>query len=364
MSQDLAQALKNPSVVLVAGPRPGVRNSTKKASGLLRFGAGVMLGVALLSPFNALAQSQHHVASAWQQTTEVVAQPEAARAGFEAMTLQQLEQMLAEGQKPDWFGIEVDGRNWANHGAQVGVAVNVPAWVRHGHLPGVDGPAMAGGPEQVVIGDGSRAEHVPEQKRQDSYSEHMAAYEARVLQEKIAARRDGAKFELGRNSMDLEKAVAMGSKDLAEASPEKLDQFVAALVKNAYIELQAGHTVESPSQRLMDVCQHINDVSQLRGPSSQIEHSREAFAACSSETMQSNMTVNTVKRYAGFAGVIVGTAVAKTIALGSLFFAGQALLGSSSNAFSDRLAERRRKSGGPGPDPGMADGGTPRPGGA
>lgn len=361
MSQDLAQALKNPSVVLLSGPRSSTRNSTKKANGLLRFGAGLMLGAALLSPLNALAQSPSNTLSTWEQTTEVVAQADQTDSGMEIMTVRQLQRMQADGETPDWFRIEVEGRNWHNSKVDPGTSVDVPTWIQHGEILSPEQALQANQllgtdvPVYIEIGGGSSKEKVPEVKTLSS-QESLAQLRAKEQQEEIASRRNGEKFELGRNSMNFAKGAFLGSKSFEDATPKERTEYVSFLVKNAYIEMQAGHTIQSPSQRLMDTCQHVEEVARSQGPTSQIEHSRSVFSACQSDQMQSNMLTNTVTKTAATAGILLGAVALKAIALVGLFDLGRAWSGPSAAKKEDdlatRLAARRlRASGDPSLDP-------------
>lgn len=135
------------------------------------------------------------------------------------------------------------------------------------------------------------------------------------------------------------------------------------LVKDAYIEMKAGHSVEAPSQRLIDICQNVEDIAKVQGPSTQIPHSQETFAACHSEQMQSNMFANSVKKGLGYVGVGVAGLAAATVSAAS--FMGAAALGGfggetpkpqDRTGLSSRLAARRAENE-PDPDPEFSNNG-------
>lgn len=355
MSQDLAQALQNPAIVLQSGPRPSTRNSTRKASGLMQLGAAVMLGAALLSPINALASTQPDPGQGWQQTTEMVSQQDQ---GLQVMTVQQLAALQASGQKPDWFGIEVEGRNWHNADVPVDTVYHTPTWIMYGEIMTQD-QAMAAGlstvaPAPIEIGDGAAVERDP-QAASGSYEQHMAQFRARQEQQAIAARRDAPSFKMGRNEYNVYERIDLGGKDFKDAAPAQQQAFVARLVKDAYIEMRAGHTIQKPSQRLVDICQHVEDIAAVGGVSSVPEPGSAVFAACQSEQMQSNMLSNSVKRGVAFAGVAIVALLAKAASLAAFFVAGRNFLGMGAKKEEDaeeglaaRLAARRALDG---PDP-------------
>lgn len=248
MTPNLQNALRNPSAVLLAGPQPANRNSVKKANGMLRFGAALLLGVALLSPVNALANNSNVIQNAWQQTTEM-----------------------------------------------------------------------------------SESQQAPAPK--SSYAAAMAAYEAKVEAEAIQARSSAPSFkdtsitQIGRNAYNFHKSVALGKHTLENASPEQVKTFMQKLVQDAYIELRAGHTVENPSQRLVDVCQQVDDIY-VAGRLSEgrtIPHVEEALSACQTDAMQSNMRYDTARKVTiGGAALLLAGAI-KGMALFALYASARGL---------------------------------------
>lgn len=353
MSPQLGQALKRPSMVIQAGPEKGARNSTKKASGLMRFGASIMLGAALLSPFNALAAQQNHL-QAQQQGSEMVQE----QSGMEVMTSGQVEEMIANGQKPDWFNIEVEGRTWHNW-SQVGEnnisgPIDVPTWIRHGQVmsPGQDVDADI---SNIEIGDGLAKEATVE-----AGSESNSYYESRKAEreaEKVQARIDAPSFSLSRNEYNLYKRIDLGGEAFSQASEAQQQAFVARLAKDAYIEMKAGHSVEAPSQRLVDICQQVKDIAPSYS-SNQIEHGNEVFTACQSEQMQSSMLSNRVKKVAGYVGAGIGVILAKTLAAGAFVTGGGLLLGGGANDGTARPRSRINTQWNNGSDPNI---GGPEP---
>lgn len=333
MNQELQAALKNPSVVLAAGPRPPAsRNSVKKASGLIRLGAAVMLGVALLSPLNAMAQGQQHIEQSYRQTTEMVDQAK-----------QEAEEDV------DWFNTQVEGRNWHNHGAPTGQPIHVPSWVRDGVLR-----ASEQGPEIEMASREGAVQPAPRSKLGQELDAIWAAADARHAhrqaeraeaeaartQAEIDARADAPSFEMGRNEYNFYKDYDLVGADFQDASPAQQNDFVARLVKDTYIEMQAGHSAESPSQRMVDACQQIKDVagsSALASPGSQ---GREVFQACASEQMQSNILVNKIQKGAAYAGLAVAAIIAKGISIGAFMATAGTLLG---GGFNDRLTVQRER---------------------
>lgn len=327
MSQDLATALRNPTAVMMAGPRKSTRNSTKKASGLLKFGAALMLGAALLSPLNAMANTQHPLESHRVQTVEMVAQP-----GNTSMTLDQVKQMVEDGQAPDWFAIEVEGRTWNNANPGSGVVYDVPTWIMEGKItnntPTQDArQTHEQAPVPISLGDGRAVEHDPARQPErelSSYEKYVVQREAEKLKSDIASRVDADSFSLGRNEYEITRKVALDGKEMKQATAENLKYLSGRLARDIYVDLQAGHTIENPTQRMMDACVHVNEMVEAgkAGALRNAEYGNTAIQACQSETMASNIKTNGYQQIAAKVGIGIGALVLKGLSIGAFILAG------------------------------------------
>lgn len=329
MPQDLVNALRNPTAVMVAGPRTETRNSTKKVSGLMKFGAALMLGAAVLSPFNALANTQHHLQEDSVQKVELVA-----HSSKTPMTLDQVKQMVEDGQTPDWFNIEVEGRTWNNAKPGAGVSYDVPTWIMEGKISNnsvIHDTWEDGAPAPISLGDGRAVEYDPAPQTKpelSSFKKYLIQRDAEKLQRDIASRVDAKSFSLTKNEYNITRKVALDEQELDHASTEQLDYFSGRLARDIYVDLQAGHTVENPSQRMMDACVHVNEMVEAGkvGSLRNAEYGSSALQTCQSETMASNIQTNGYQRIAAKVGFGVAALLLKGVAIGAFIFAGGAAL--------------------------------------
>ena len=331
MKQDLKAALQNPSMVLLSGgASPDTRPSLKKANGLLRLGAALMLGVALLSPLNALAAGQNQIHEAFQQTSEIV------QASPEAISDQNHDQNI------DWFKTEIDGRNWTNAPTEAGQVFHIPTWVKYGVVmdraeaitKGLD--PLSDLP-RVELNDTRVRERIPSPsattnqstaEKQEQEKNFDTDFDAQQEMKDIAKAKNGPRFSLKKNRYNFFKKYDLAGKSFKDATPENQQDFIARLVQDAYIEMKAGHTTSNPSQNLINICQHVEDIAKdAQVPDT--AKSTMVFEACQSGEMQSRMLLNTTMKGAAFAGVTLSLFVTKAAAIGALVVGASVLSGQS-----------------------------------
>lgn len=85
-------------------------------------------------------------------------------------------------------------------------------------------------------------------------------FNAQYEMKDVAKAKNGPRFSLEKNRYNFLKKYDLAGQSFKDAAPENQQDFIARLVQDAYIEMKAGYTTSSPSQNLINICQHIEDI--------------------------------------------------------------------------------------------------------
>lgn len=375
MDPSLHEALRNPMASFTAGGRrPERRPSLKKANGMRRFGAAVMLGAALLSPLQSVMAN---APSLQEQRVEQVQTVESRQSSPTEASIK-LHQMEAE-LITDYAMSRVDVLGLDAQSTEGQKALHdFSQYARHGLSMSQEGRQNM--EESLLVAHG-RAE--VQRQELDQYSpEGQAVYRQTV---ESAARALGYAAPQGWNEARAEVTVEtaasqVGQEEAKQAysswAPRKdeyesraswqtadpynatgaeahaWNSFSQLVMGDAYTEISKGHSLENPSARLMDVCRQVQKVDAQAPGFNTHPHREVVFETCEAKGMEFAVKVDNLKEYAVGGVAVLGAAMLKGIGVAAQLTSGAMAM--DRFAGTSLLDRRRRRNEGPsgvGPDP-------------
>lgn len=135
-----------------------------------------------------------------------------------------------------------------------------------------------------------------------------------------------------------------------EISQWRWDYHSNTLLTDAYHEISAGHSVENPSGRLLDICRQIQKVDQEMPGFNSHQHADVTFQTCNAEGMAKEIRTDSIKKFAVAAPVLGGLLAVKGIASAAQLGSGLYLAGMLNGGLADRRRERNALKGQPSQD--------------